>query len=65
MPENSLIMLWGLRSCKCNCLRALGISTLRKEGSSEVLQTMTDTSKNVAHISTVPYFSVQNNGKIL
>lgn len=65
MPVRGLLMLRGFSSSKCNYLRALGTSTVRKEGSSKVLQPMTDTSKNVVQFRTIPYFSAQNNGKIL
>ena len=58
-------MFRGLYRSKCNNLRTLGTSTARKEGSSKVLQPMTDTSKKVVQLTTIPYFSVQNNGKIL
>lgn len=58
-------MLWGHNSFKYNCVKALDTSTLRKEGRSKVLQHVTDISKNVLQLRTIPYFSVQNNGKIL
>jgi len=56
-------MLRGLY--RCNYLRTLSTSTVRKEGSSKALQPMKNTSKKVVELTTIPYFSVQNNDKIL